>query len=103
MLDDSVAITAYRVMQECLTNIAKHAHAHSVNINVAQDDKRIYMDIEDDGAGFDQTKMTNGYGLAGMRERIQGLLGEMHIETSIGFGTKIQVILPKQSSLNNPP
>jgi two-component system sensor histidine kinase UhpB len=98
-IDDSVAITAYRVMQECLTNISKHANARRVTISVTHDDKRIYMDIEDDGAGFIQTKMTNGYGLAGMRERIQGLMGEMYIESTNGLGTKIQVNLPKQSKL----
>lgn len=97
MIDDSVAITAYRVVQESLTNIAKHANAKNVNIEVIQDTKNMYIKIEDDGIGFDQTKMSNGYGLAGMRERIQGLLGEMTIDAQHGLGTKIIVTLPKTS------
>jgi len=99
MLDDSVAITAYRVMQESLTNISKHANARRVTINVTHDEARIFMEIEDDGVGFLQTKMTHGYGLAGMRERVQGLMGEMFIESLGGLGTKIQVSLPKKSKL----
>jgi len=59
-------------------------------------DKKIK--IKDDGVGFDQEKMSNGYGLAGMKERIQGLLGEMHIKSSAGLGTDIHVILPTMTS-----
>jgi len=99
MVDESVAITAYRVMQECLTNVSKHAKAHCLNINVLQDKKNIYMEIEDDGLGFDATKNSNGYGLAGMKERVQGLFGSMTIEASVGHGTKITVTLPKQNWL----
>lgn len=97
LIDDTVAITVYRVMQESLTNIAKHANAKHVDIEVIQDKQKIDIKIEDDGVGFDQTKMSTGYGLAGMRERIQGLLGEMEIETLHGGGTKIHVTLPKAS------
>jgi two-component system, NarL family, sensor histidine kinase UhpB len=86
-------------MQECLTNVSKHAKAHRLNINVLQDKKNIYMEIEDDGLGFDATKNSNGYGLAGMKERVQGLFGSMTIETNVGHGTKITVSLPKQNCL----
>jgi two-component system, NarL family, sensor histidine kinase UhpB len=98
VIDDTVAITTYRVVQESLTNIVKHANAKHVNIDVVQDKQKIYINIEDDGIGFDKTKMSNGYGLAGMRERIQGLLGEMRIESMHATGTKIYVTLPKTSS-----
>ncbi|MEQ1765866.1 MAG: histidine kinase [Methylotenera sp.] len=106
MLDEVVSITAYRVVQECLTNIAKHANARRVVINVTQDAQYIHIRIEDDGVGFDPASATHGYGLAGMRERIQGLLGEMEIESSGNQvsnqqhaepheGTRIMVKLPK--------
>lgn len=98
MIDDSVAITVYRVMQESLTNIVKHANAKNVNIEVMQDAHKIHIKIEDDGIGYDKEKMNNGYGLAGMKERIQGLLGEMKVESMHGSGTKICVTLPKTSS-----
>ncbi len=97
-VDESVAITAYRVMQECLTNVSKHAKAQQLSINVSQDDKCVYLEIEDDGLGFDATRNSNGYGLAGMKERVQGLFGSMTIQTTIGLGTKITVLLPKQNS-----
>jgi len=83
---------------ESLTNIAKHAQAKNVDIEVVQDNKEIHIKIKDDGVGFDQTKMSRGYGLAGMRERIQGLLGEMEIKSSSGTGTKIYVTLPITTS-----
>ncbi len=101
VIDESVTITAYRVMQECLTNVSKHAKAQRLTINVTQDEKCVYMEIEDDGVGFDATKSNDGYGLAGMKERVQGLLGNMSIHTSIGHGTRITVLLPKQNNQLN--
>ncbi|PPC88554.1 MAG: sensor histidine kinase [Methylotenera sp.] len=98
LVDESVTITAYRVMQECLTNVSKHAKANRLTINVSQDHSNVYMEIEDDGLGFDAAKNSNGYGLAGMKERVQGLLGTMTIDTLIGRGTRITVFLPKQNS-----
>jgi two-component system sensor histidine kinase UhpB len=95
-IDEVVSITAYRVMQECLTNIAKHANAHRVTVQVTQDEQFIHLFIEDDGVGFDYTITAQGFGLAGMKERIQGLLGEMKIESSFNKGTKVTVKLLKQ-------
>ncbi len=108
-LDEVVSITAYRILQECLTNIAKHAHAHRVNINVQQDALNISLQIEDDGVGFDPDLMVKGFGLAGMKERVQGLMGEMSIVSSKSSingadmahqGTRIMIKLPKQTSIN---
>lgn len=96
-VDETVAVTAYRIMQECLTNISKHASARRLNIHVNSDAKNIYMEIEDDGNGFDQSLKTKGYGLAGMKERVQGLFGEMTVSSALGSGTKISVKLPKKS------
>lgn len=112
LIDEAVSITAYRVVQECLTNIAKHANARRVTINVRQDEQFLYLHIEDDGVGFDPTITAQGFGLAGMKERIQGLMGEMRVESSsnrsvrnqgdvdkgtITQGTKIMIKLPKQA------
>lgn len=118
-IDEAVSITAYRVAQECLTNIAKHANARRVTISVKQDKQFLYLHIEDDGVGFDPTVTVEGFGLAGMNERIQGLMGEMKIESSkrygtgnpdvanqetvtqlaISEGTRIMIKLPKQASM----
>jgi signal transduction histidine kinase len=100
------------VVQECLTNIAKHANARRVSIGMKQDEKFIILHIEDDGVGLDPTVTAQGFGLAGMKERIQGLMGEMSIESSrsptpvshdgqnqdmINQGTRIMVKLPKHA------
>jgi two-component system sensor histidine kinase UhpB len=98
-IDELASITAYRVMQECLTNIAKHANAKKVVINVTQDERFVYLEIEDDGVGFDQNHTSQGFGLAGMKERIHGLLGEMIIESSLTKGTKVMVKLHKNKDL----
>ena len=118
-IDEAVSITAYRVVQECLTNIAKHANARRVTISVKQDKQFLYLHIEDDGVGFDPTVTAEGFGLAGLNERIQGLMGEMKIESSkrygtgnpdvanqetvtqlaISQGTRIMIKLPKQASM----
>ena len=98
-VDESVTITAYRVMQECLTNVSKHSKAKHLTIDVSQDIKNVYMKIEDDGLGFDAAENSNGYGLAGMKERVQGLFGSMTIQTSVGKGTKISIVLPKNNQL----
>jgi two-component system sensor histidine kinase UhpB len=98
VVDDTVSITVYRVVQECLTNITKHSQAKRVTVKVNQNDINIDIFIEDDGVGFDQTQMTKGYGLAGMRERIQGLFGEMHMISNEN-GSKIHVVLPNHSPI----
>ena len=95
VLDEQVSITAYRVIQECLTNIAKHANAGLVSINVKQDEQFIHLYIEDDGVGFPPVISGQGFGLAGMRERIQGLLGEIHIQSANNRGVKVTVKLRK--------
>lgn len=95
-VDEVVSITAYRVMQECLTNIAKHANARKAIINVTQDEQFIYLYVEDDGLGFDSFIAAKGFGLAGMKERIQGLMGEMKIESSLNQGTKVAAKLLKR-------
>lgn len=95
--DESVAITAYRVVQECLTNIAKHAQATQVSIDVAQDEHNLMLTIADNGKSFDTNQVSTGFGLAGMKERVEGLFGSMHIASSPQQGTTIRVTLPKQS------
>jgi two-component system sensor histidine kinase UhpB len=95
-LDELVSITAYRVIQECLTNIAKHANAAYVSVNVWQDEQFIYLYIEDDGLGFSPATLTQGFGLAGMRERVQGLMGEINTQSSVNQGVKVTVKLRKK-------
>jgi two-component system, NarL family, sensor histidine kinase UhpB len=89
--DESVAVTVYRILQECLTNISKHAAASRVTIVVADTEDGLSMRVEDDGRGFDASLPSRGYGLAGMQERVEGLMGSMNITSAPGQGTRIEV------------
>ncbi len=89
--DESVSVTVYRILQECLTNISKHAAATRVTIEVTEDEQGLSLMIEDDGRGFDASVQSRGYGLAGMQERVEGLRGSMKITSAPGQGTRIEV------------
>jgi two-component system sensor histidine kinase UhpB len=97
-LSDALRITAYRVVQECLTNISRHAMARRVMLAVGrastlQGTESLTIEIEDDGRGFDLER-SEGFGLSGMRERVEGLGGVFRIESRPGHGTRIAVSIP---------
>jgi signal transduction histidine kinase len=94
-LPGEVETALYRVVQESLTNIVKHANARSVSISVARRDSAIAAVIEDDGAGFDQRAVREGgVGLLGMRERLALLDGRVEIESRPGTGTTLVAEVP---------
>jgi two-component system sensor histidine kinase UhpB len=90
----------YRIVQEGLTNTAKHANAHKVTIILKEDKNRVYARIADDGKGFDYEALLKtpgqerGLGLAGMHERAVLLDGTLAIHTLSGKGTTIEVSIP---------
>ena len=95
-----IETTLYRIMQEALTNIAKHAAARSVCIIVEQEDQAVQMIVQDDGRGFDVDETlrtpgtTKGLGLHGMQERATLLNGSLTIQSSVRGGTTILVRMP---------
>lgn len=91
--------TIYRVVQESLTNICKHAEATTVEIDLQQTIDRLYLSIRDDGCGFQPQVQPGRYGLHGMEERVQSLQGSFRIETAPGAGCCILVELPLQEEL----
>ena len=94
-LPGEVETALYRVVQESLTNIVKHANARSVSISVARRDSAVAAVIEDDGAGFDQRAVREGgVGLLGMRERLALLDGRVEIESRPGAGTTLVAEVP---------
>jgi signal transduction histidine kinase len=95
-LPPPVETAVYRIIQESLTNIARHAHATTASILVEQRNGRLKAIIEDDGVGFDrQVVAKNGrLGLYGMRERAELLNGALTIESGPGQGTSIFVEVP---------
>ncbi len=93
-LGEQINISLYRIVQESLTNIAKHAAASRVVLVLSRGDDMIRLNIEDDGRGMDVDKPSRGLGLMGMRERIEALRGHMSIASVIGHGTAINVTVP---------
>lgn len=103
-LSDEARTTIFRVAQEGLTNVAKHARgATSVSVGIEHGNAMIQLVIEDNGCGFDTNAASEhpdnhrGFGLAGMRERLSLLSGELEIESSIGAGTTIFARIPFKS------
>jgi len=86
----------YRVVQEALHNVAKHAQAKSVNIQMSREDGLVRLSIEDDGQGMSKPAGFSGrsFGLAGMRERIGMLRGSVKVTSVKGKGTRIEVLVP---------
>lgn len=89
-----VNTTLYRILQESLTNITKHADAKKVVVELQQQAGRIDLSIEDNGTGFDPTQNTTGFGLQGMRERAAALGGKFCLHSQAGKGCQITVDLP---------
>jgi signal transduction histidine kinase len=90
------ALCVYRVIQEGLRNIAKHAHARHVDVFLQGSANRLLATIEDDGAGFEPkcARHTPGIGLASMRERVQYVKGEFTVSSEPGHGTVITLSVP---------
>jgi PAS domain S-box-containing protein len=86
----------YRIGQEAIHNVVKHANASSVTIRIAKDgDDRLRLTVSDDGDGFDPTEVPRGHlGLLGMRQRIDLVGGELDVESAAGKGTMIDAVVP---------
>jgi two-component system, NarL family, sensor histidine kinase DevS len=94
-LPPDVETTLYRITQEALTNVVKHAHANRVSIVLTRRDGSVSAVIEDDGRGFAEAEGTgNGLGLLGMHERVGLVDGRLTIESSPGAGTTLSIEVP---------
>ena len=99
-----VAIVCYRVVQEALTNVVRHAHAHRVGVELLQGAAELELVICDDGVGFDvayalqQAGRGTSMGLLGLQERVAPLGGRVEITSTPGSGTQIRVRIPWQST-----
>lgn len=94
--DETVTLNIYRVMQEAVTNVVKHANAKRINIIAGESrDGCIYdFQVEDDGIGFSTEKEEYGVGIPSMADRVKMLGGTFHIDSAEGKGTKIVVEVP---------
>lgn len=93
-LDADLAIHVFRIVQEALTNIHRHADAGKVSIGLEVTTDTLRVRIEDSGRGFDTNTVRPGIGLSGMRERAELLGGEFTLASSRAGGTRVQVLLP---------
>ncbi len=93
-LSTKINTTLYRIIQESLTNISKHAQASSVMLDLQQQADSIHLSIHDDGLGFNPMQNTTGFGLQGMRERTLELGGQFSLQSQPGQGCQIMVSLP---------
>jgi len=102
-LSDEGQVVIYRVVQEALTNVAKHSGAKSVSVTAQWADGVVRVAIEDDGRGFnpdpDETNPSNCLGLSGMRERLALVGGYLSVETAPGRGTTVYAALPSSPSV----
>jgi two-component system NarL family sensor kinase len=98
-LPREVELAAYRIVQEGITNVAKHAHATRCDVRLTQMVDRLLIEIEDDGVGFvedtDRPIVARGLGLISVRERANRLGGTFNILSSPGHGTRLIISLPE--------
>ena len=99
-LNEALRVTVYRLVQECLTNVARHAEATKVNIKLVNNHEKgtLSISVFDNGKGFAVEDLT-GFGLLGMRERVEGLGGALAISSKVSgkLGTTIEAWLPMAS------
>ncbi len=96
---DELETTVYRLVQEALTNIAKHAHATQIRVAVSDSGGDLRVEVKDDGAGFDPADSSDGFGLAGMRERVALTGGTLTVESG-EHGTLVKACLPTLPGLH---
>ncbi len=93
-LEPELESTLYRMVQEALTNVVKHAEAETVRLVLREDSGRIEVIVRDNGHGFDTMRPTEGFGLLGMRERIELADGELEVRSRPGEGAEVRAWVP---------
>jgi two-component system sensor histidine kinase UhpB len=102
-LSPQIETAFYRIIQEALNNIAKHAQADRVEISLVKRDSRIFASIQDNGKGFDLDRVLHpesperGFGIIGMKERVSLLGGQIDIQSRLRFGTLIHIEIPAEN------
>lgn len=98
LLDDEGKLVLYRVVQEALSNVLRHAGASRARITLTRSDGHVVAEVEDDGRGFDLEgpveALNGGLGLVGMKERAHIVGGKLEIDTEPGRGTRVRVRIP---------
>jgi two-component system sensor histidine kinase UhpB len=104
-LDDAMKIAIFRIIQESLNNIVKHSQASHVNIHLGYEEKKVRINVRDNGVGFDLDRVNlerssrPSLGLAGMEERAALLDGTVSIQSRPGYGTEVEAVIPYHKAL----
>ncbi|MBI3172168.1 MAG: response regulator [Chloroflexi bacterium] len=93
-VSDVIAITLYRFLQEALTNVARHAQATRVWVDLSTEDQSVSLTVQDNGQGFQENSHMSGIGIQGMRERLTIAGGSLTLRSAPGRGTVITASLP---------
>ena len=93
-LSTDTAINVFRIVQEALTNVVKHAGAASVSVRLLTGGGECTLQIEDDGQGFEPASVRRGLGLLGIEERVRAMRGRLSLATAPGRGTKFVIVIP---------
>jgi signal transduction histidine kinase len=99
---DLIGVHLFRIVQEALANVRKHAQAHQAWVTLRADPRRLDLEVRDDGKGFEAnpspSSAARSFGLTSMRERAESLGGSLCVESQPGSGTRVLVEVPASSS-----
>jgi PAS domain S-box-containing protein len=93
-LPERIGVELRRIIREALTNARRHSYARRVEVVLSAGHREVCAEVADDGVGFDPASVREGVGLAGMRERVTELDGELEVESGIGEGTVVRARVP---------
>jgi signal transduction histidine kinase len=97
-IEEGKQIMAYRIIQECVQNVLKHANATRINISIIYTNCDIDITVEDNGTGFPIDTTLEGVGIKNIRSRVEYLNGKMTIESNPGLGTAFTFYMPAKES-----
>ena len=104
-ISPSISINLFRIFQETLTNIARHAEAANIEVILHVDNRHLYLKVKDNGKGFNASEISSKrtLGLLGMKERTLMIGGQFAMESRPGLGTTIEIEIPYDKPLQDPP
>lgn len=101
-INEKQSFIIYRMIQESMNNIIKHANANEVSIIIRRANEHLQISISDDGRGFDVNDFTEGIGLKSLRSRVNLIKGDLQINSKPGIGTEVIILVPFTSQIIDP-